>query len=459
MPIWRLFERRSSNWPRKNPLNMRVQIITNLFAPDELAGASLFTDLAVFLKERGHDVRVTCTFSYYPAWKLRPEDRGLSLREETYAGIPVRRVAMFVPRRPTGKSRMLSDLSFLSALVRRGAHPGWNPDVVLTALPMLSQCLAQRFLYWGKRIPRVIVVQDFVVEAALELGILRLPGLERLLHGVQRWSLRSAQTLLTISPIMLDKLRGVVGPDRRACYVPNWIHRSLQQEIDRQTSSVTVRQARTLFYAGNLGVKQGLPAFLKQFRTPAVSQSGWHLKIHGGGAERDRLASEVEHTPGCELGPVLDESEYVTALRTTAACLITQCPGLGSNFLPSKLLPALASGTPVLAVCEPSSPLGREIIEGGFGEVVDPGNPEMLAKTLNRWSRQPQLLSEMQSRALCRAQVFHRDRILALYEQELLTLAARRADRNAPARPRRSRRSAAATRSDTELVSSEDRSH
>lgn len=82
---------------------MRVHIVTNLFSPDELAGAALFSDLAIYLKERGHDVRVTCTFSYYPAWKLRAEDRGLSAREENWQGIRLRRVRMYVPSKPTGR--------------------------------------------------------------------------------------------------------------------------------------------------------------------------------------------------------------------------------------------------------------------------------------------------------------------------------------------------------------------
>ena len=189
---------------------MRAHIVTNLFAPDELAGAALFTDLALFLKERGHDVRVTCTFSYYPAWKLRPEDEGLALREESYEGIPVRRVRMYVPGNPTGKERLLSDLRFLLSLVRRGRFPGWEPEVVLTAFPMLSQCLAQRFLYRGKRSPRLIVVQDFVVEAALELGI----GCARLLHGLQRWALRSAQTLLHEMSIRAARRSGLYHHDR-----------------------------------------------------------------------------------------------------------------------------------------------------------------------------------------------------------------------------------------------------
>jgi colanic acid biosynthesis glycosyl transferase WcaI len=398
---------------------MRIHIVTNLFAPDELAGAALFTDLALYLKERGHEVRVTGTFSYYPAWKRRPEDQGLSWCDDCYEGIPVRRLGMFVPRKPTGKSRMISDLSFLLALIRRGTFRAWDPEVVLTALPMLSQCLAQRFLYRGKRIPRLIVVQDFVVDSALELGILRLPGLSQVLRHTERWALRSAATLLTISPSMLEKLRRVVGPDRRACYSPNWIHRSLQREIDRQANCNGERLPKSLFYAGNLGVKQGLPGFLRQFRD---ASTGWSLRIHGGGAERDRLALEVERSPGCTLGPVLEEAEYVSALRACTACLVTQCAGVGSNFLPSKLLPALATGTPVLAVCDVGSPLGREVTKGGYGEVIPPGQPALLARLLDQWQRQPSILRGMRERASMRAPVFHRERVLPHYEHELLAL-------------------------------------
>lgn len=402
---------------------VRIQLVTNLFAPDELAGAALFTDLALFLKERGHDVRVTTTFSYYPAWKLRPEDVGVKVRDETFAGIPVRRVAMYVPARPSGKSRLLSDLSFLGSLLRRARRPGLRPDVVLTALPMLSQCLAQRFLYAGRGVPRMIVVQDFVVEAALELGILRVPGAARVLHGVQRWALRSARTLATISPAMLAKLQAAVGPDRRAVLIPNWIHGSLRREIEQQAEAAPPRAARRLFYSGNLGVKQGLPDFLTQFHAAGAAGLGWGLDIHGGGAERARLEAGAATVPGTRLGPVLEEPDYIRALLSASACLVTQKPGVGANFLPSKLLPALATCTPVLAVCERTSPLGAEVLEGGFGEVIAPGDASGLAAALNRWATEPGLLAEMSGRARVRAQRYQRETVLPQYEAELRALA------------------------------------
>lgn len=401
---------------------MRVHLISNLFSPDELAGASLFTDLAQFLRERGHDVRVTTTFSYYPAWRLRPEDLGQGVRDEHLGDVPVRRVSMYVPIRPTGRTRMLSDLSFLGSLIWRGRHPNWTPDVVVTAMPMLSQCLAQRFLYSGRRIPRLIVVQDFVVEAALELGILKLPGLAGLLHATQRWALLSAETLLTISPQMLAKLREATRADRRFLCVPNWIHGSLQGRIDRRANDRPPRAGQRLFYSGNLGVKQGLPDFLMDYRAAASADMGWRLAIHGGGAERGRLAEEVGRTPGCEFGDVLDEESYLTALLSCSACLVTQRPGVGANFLPSKLLPALATGTPVLAVCERQSPLAEEVLEGGFGVVVPPKEVDLLKDVLRRWKDSPEELVALGENASRRAGLYRRDVILPQYEREMMRL-------------------------------------
>jgi len=406
----------------RGSMKMRVQIVSNLFFPDELAGASLYTDLAQYLADNGHDVRVTTTFSYYPAWKLVAEDQGVKVRDDEVSAIPVRRISMYVPAKPTGKGRLLSDLSFFWSLVRYGRYQDWRPEVVLSALPMLSQCLAQRFMHGFRRIPKLIIVQDFVVEAALELGILKIPFAAVLLHRIQSWALRSAGTLATISPLMLDKLKSQIGPDRRLLMIPNWIHRSLQREIDKQAERGQTRNQLRLFYAGNLGVKQGLPDFLEQFSSADTASMGWRLDIFGGGGEVDKIKEAASKIAGVQLGAVLDEPSYVSSLLTTSACLVTQRPGVGANFLPSKLLPALATATPVLAVCDRGSPLADEVIDGGFGEVVEPGNAEALRSCLERWKSHPEILQRMSENAKIRAARYHRDAVLPQYEEELRQL-------------------------------------
>jgi colanic acid biosynthesis glycosyl transferase WcaI len=255
-------------------------------------------------------------------------------------------------------------------------------------------------MYLGLGVPRFIVVQDFVVDAALELGILRVSWAQSALRAVERWAFRSAHVLSTISPEMEKKLRQRVGSDREVRYIPNWIHTSLELEVRRQWASGTAggcgSDRCSLFYSGNLGVKQGLPEFIGDF---AVASAGWTLRVHGGGAERHRVEALAKGDAAFEFGDVGDEASYVANLLRSTACLITQKPGVSANFLPSKLLPALVTGTPVLAVCEADSPLGREVENGGFGEVITPGDRAALAGVLSRWADDAANLKRLSSNA------------------------------------------------------------
>ena len=344
------------------------------------------------------------------------------MRDTTWHGIPVRRIRMFVPQRPTGLTRMLSDLSFLLSLIRRARFKSWIPDVVVTASPMFSQCLAQRFLYRRSSIPRLIIVQDFVVDAALELGILRLPGLSGLLRFLERWSFRSASTLTTISEPMREKLVGIVGADRKVVCIPNWIHQSIEDGIRKLERSPIARKPRMLSYAGNLGIKQGLPEFLKSWPT----ETPWELQIHGGGAAKEELIPLTQGRTGVRIGGVLPEDEYLRLLMESSACLVTQKSGVGANFLPSKLLPALATGTPVLAVCDRCSPLAEEVRQGEFGLVIEPGDKKALVEVLDCWASGESPLSRFGRNALKRSALYEREPVLARLESELKRLVERR---------------------------------
>ncbi len=174
-----------------------------------------------------------------------------------------------------------------------------------------------------------------------------------------------------------------------------------------------------LFYSGNLGVKQGLPVFLDDF---AVAGTNWQLQINGGGAQADQLATKIRGQSSAKLGGVLSEAAYVNALLSCTACLVTQAPGLGANFLPSKLLPALATGTPVLAVCDETSPLGQEVKAGDFGEVVRPGDASRLKHVLDSWASEPALLDHLAKKASQHAKRFDRSCVLPRYFEEITRL-------------------------------------
>jgi colanic acid biosynthesis glycosyl transferase WcaI len=392
---------------------MRIHQITHLFYPDEIAGASLYTDLALFLRDCGHDVRVSTTFSYYPALSYRPEDSNLRSREELFQGIPVRRIAMWLPKKHKGLRRFIPELTYLWALLRRARWLDWSPDVIIAASPMLAQCLALRWLY-PSATPRVLVVQDLMATAAVDLGIIRGPGFGRLLSQIESYALSHADQLITIHPKMLQRLGGTQA---RARVIPNWIHRRLLNEI--RNGSPEKRARTKLVYSGNLGVKQGLPAVIKMI---GLIGAPWTLEIFGGGAESEKVAQQIDRFPNVRLHPLQEQSAYIFSLKTAAACLVTQSAAGGASFLPSKLLPALATGTPILAICEKDTPLAEEVLSGKFGEVVPPDDAEALKATLIRWANCPQLLQGFSAAALAHANRFDPEIILPEYESMLRAL-------------------------------------
>jgi colanic acid biosynthesis glycosyl transferase WcaI len=397
---------------------MHIVLLFPMFFPDELGGCALYGDFAQYLKERGHQVTVITTFPFYPRWKYSQEDQKLDYRIDNWNGIIVHRVKMYIPEKPTGAKRILSDLSFLLNVCVRIPWRKLQADVALTAYPTLGTCIALG-LMTPRTTPRMLMIQDFVVDAALELGMLRAPLLDRILPTIERWALSKFELISSISPQMVSRAREKVGTKPKVVETPNWIHQSLQMGVDRYRGVVSRDwHSKTISYSGNLGIKQGLGDFLEVF---IQENKDWKLIIRGQGAARKELENMLSGQTNIHLEDLLEEEAHCQSLLRMPLMLITQKTGSGASFLPSKLLSALVAGVPVLAFCERTTPLAQEVQEGGYGWVVEPGYAGNLRETL-----QAITLTELQKKseiALKRAELFSRERILNQYETAMKELA------------------------------------
>lgn len=390
----------------------RIEIITNLFSPDELGGANLYTDMAAFFKEHGWITEITTTFSYYPKWEIAESDKGVLRRVDTVDGNKVTRLRMYIPKIPSGKSRMISEISFLLALLWNEMIYGKRPGLVLTACPMFSQLCHVALMDSKRSSPVFIVVQDFAIGAAEELGIIRSNLVLNILKKVENLCFSSANVLSSISRPMVDRLISNVR-NRPIALLPNWIHKSLECTIaKRRKTHQSQRQESRIFYSGNVGVKQALEEFIRIFLK--LNATSWSLNIRGDGANMEIVRELTKGANNIEHGDVQCESDYVSSLFSCTFYLVTQKAVAGENAYPSKLLPALATGTPVLAVCDPSSALGEAVQKGGFGEVVSMDYNE-IETVLSNWGSNPSLLSAYSENALKESRKYSRDNVLGNY--------------------------------------------
>ena len=392
----------------------------NVFEPD-LGGGVLFADLCYGLAERGFDVTVKCAYPYYPEWRDKTGENGLRIRRSTRNSVRIERHGLYIPRDPRSLGeRLMYEGSFFASLIR-SIPARADYDAMMVFCPLIGAVAYGAVLRRLRGIPFWLNVQDLAAEAAAAGGI-SSGGVARTAQQVQDALFNQADVWSTISPAMLERLADRRTHGQPLLYIPNWLHRSLSEAIARQPAkNEPAPGAVRLLYSGNIGTKQALLEFCQALHAADVP---FTFRIQGDGSEAPRLRDWIRQS-GDErfrFHPLTDEDGLAAAINECDYYVITEREGVGGSFIPSKLIPALAAATPVLAVCDADSPFGREMQEHRPGPRVD----------WERLSRLPEVLAqasaaqyaEWKKNAAERAPFYDRERVLTLYENALRRLCA-----------------------------------
>ncbi|HWA84641.1 MAG TPA: WcaI family glycosyltransferase [Opitutus sp.] len=372
------------------------------YRPEPTGIAPYNAELAEFLASRHHDVRVVTGFAYYPHWRKERPDRFRFSRAENIDGVAVFRCWQYVPRRVTTLRRIFHELSFgVSSLVRVLLLP--RADVYVVVSPPL--CLG--FFAWIasrlKRSCHVFHVQDLQPGAAVGLGMVKNRGFIRALAALERFSYRHAAAVSGISDGMMEEFRRKRVDSRRRVHFPNWLRRSAPaaERSGRMRERLNVPATNLLaVYSGNLGRKQGIDVLLEAAQRLRDVGAAVTMVIAGAGAEREALAARIAELrlPELKLLPLLSDADYAALLADADVGLITQAPGTGRYFFPSKLLTLLQAGLPVVTVADADSELARAVADGGFGINLRPGRPGELATALQSLGAAPHERARLRER-------------------------------------------------------------
>ena len=352
----------------RDPGPLRVLVLPDKYDPDLCGGGAVYSDMCRGLAARGYDVTVRCPYPFYPEWTDKSGLNGFRVRRVVEAGVTVERFGFFIPRDPRSVwQRMLLDAS-LALSLSRSLVRGGRFDAVIAFCPHMGGLMFASLhrAVFGR--PLWLNVQDLPADAASAGGMTGGGLLSKVLTQVQRLLFNRADVWSTISPVMLERLQSLRGRGQPILFTPNWLHRSMAEEIGRLSSKVgrTPGNPVRLLYAGNIGTKQGLLELCKALQTSA---SAFAFRIHGDGSAaaevRDWIATGND--PRFSYGPLLEEPNFVRALHEADLFVIPEKSGSGASFFPSKMAPGMASNTPTLAVSDPDSPLGREVRGQGLG--------------------------------------------------------------------------------------------
>ena len=415
---------------------MRILLYGINFAPEPVGIGKYSGELATWLAKQGHQVRVVTAQPYFPLWKLGNGSQAVKNHyiTEHLLGLEVRRCPLWVPRKPSGLTRLVHLASFaLTSLPVLLAQRRWRPDVVITVAPAFfcapGALLLQRLC--GKGCQGWLHIQDFELDAAFELGMLKGKWLRGLAEGWERHTLGRFDRVSTISAAMVQRAQQKGVEARRTVVLPNWVDLgAIQPQGPGEAVANPYRrelgvleEAVVLQYSGSMNKKQGLELLVTVIKQLAdVPNLLWLLA--GEGPTKAALAEATAGLAQVRLLPLQPVERMDNWLNLADVHLLPQKAGAADVVLPSKLLGILASGRPVVA----SSPAGSELgdLAEQAGLRVDPEDPIAFAAAVRRLVDDGELRNQLGRRARQLAvERFGQEAVLRTLEGELIALVAR----------------------------------
>jgi len=404
---------------------MRILIYGLNYAPEPVGIGKYSGELGGWLVERGHKVRVVTSTPYFPQWRAQ----GNRYRMEWLGGALVLRCPIWVPRSPSGMTRIIHLASFaLSSLPILLWQWRWKPDLIFCVAPSLFCAPGALVLkkICGKQTCSWLHIQDFELDAAFELGILRGKKLRRKAKHTEQWILASFQRVSSISEAMkATAISKGVNPER-SLLLSNWVDLDLikhgpqeQRNENPYRRELAIRQDQlVLLYSGSMNQKQGLEVIVAAMEKLKDREDlVWVMGGEGPGkAALVKATANLKQVHHLNLQPTERLNDW---LNCADIHLLPQKAEAADLVLPSKVLGILASGRPMVAATPAWSTLGK--LAEQAGRRVDAGNTTALINAIQELAESREERQKLGTRGRRIAEnSYGKENILRAFEQQAL---------------------------------------
>lgn len=363
---------------------MRILIYSMNYHPEQTGIGKYSGEMAAWLIQQGHEVHVVCAPPYYPSWSIYPGYSSWKYTMRVEHGVQVYRTPLWVPSRPSGVSRLTHLITFaIGSLPVMLYHAFRRPDIVFTVAPAFvcaptgwltaRLCGAKAWLH----------VQDFEVDVAFRMGLLK----GNLAMSAARWVeskvLRRFDVISTISESMLNLLMRKKVEAERTVLLPNWVDITAISVLDERSSyrdELGISDSKKVaLFSGSLGSKQGLMVIPEAAKLLANNDEILFV-ICGDGVMKNEIEIAVRDLPNVRMLPLQPYERLSELLGMADVHLLPQSPEAEDLVLPSKLTGMLASGRPIIATCRKDTEIGHVVSR--CGTVCPPEDAPALANAI-----------------------------------------------------------------------------
>lgn len=261
---------------------------------------------------------------------------------------------------------------------------------------------AAYIIYKLKKIPVIVEVNGIVVDECLmannSRSILNTLHLKAI-SSIERKLFSISHKIISVTPNIKKKLQEIYDiPENKIIVIENGANPELFRPIDQENAREKLKLEKNFKYIGFVGSFapwQGLEFLIHASKLIQNEFSDVKFLIVGGeGTEKDEIVKLVEKLNLKDkfiFTGMVPYGEVPWYINASDVCIVYKKP-LESGYSPLKLYEYMACGKPVIA----SKVSGFEILEkGNAGILVEPENPELLAKAILKLLKDEDLIKKM----------------------------------------------------------------
>lgn len=398
---------------------MRILIVTQYFWPENFR----INDLALALKERGHEVTVLTGMPNYPSGKMFDGYAWWKKRRDNMQGIPIIRAPLFARRESKSWQLVLNFLSFALSgclfglwLLRRQQFDivfVYEPSPITVGIPAMVMRTV-------KNAPMIFWVQDLWPESLSATGAINSQAVLSAVRRLVKWIYHNCDRILVQSRGFIEPVVAVGAERNKVDYFPNWAE-SLYQPVKANSNALErleiPDEGFIAMFAGNLGEAQSLDTILDAAEITKEKPIYWVFL--GDGRRRIWMREEVEkrqlanvHLLGSR--PVETMPVYFSLADVM---LVTLSPDpMMTKTIPGKVQSYLACARPIVGALDGEG--AKVIDESGSGFTVASGDAKGLAEAVLRMSEMSDLSRQTmgQAASIYYRQHFDREQLVSQLE-------------------------------------------
>lgn len=371
-----------------------VAIICQYFYPEYISSATLPTELAIGLREKGLNVGVV---TGYPKEYMKG-NKGDIKKTENYNGVKVNRVRYTRLNNKTTVGRILNFFTlFLSMLTKLNYLRKFETIIVYSNPPILP--IIPYYLNKIFRIKFIFIAYDIYPDSALKLNAIKVNGLiHKVMKFINKRVYKKADKIVLIGNEMKDYVinNKIAIKEENLQVIPNWYSNEsliVQDEVlNDEFKRIRQKYDFIVLYSGNMGTFQDMKTILdgllhyKDHKDVLFIFCG-----HGNKLEEVERFINSHRILNAKVFGFLLGTAYADVLKISDICLVSLEKGIEGLGVPSKTYGYFAAGKPIVAIMSSDTDIARNIISKECGRNISQGDINAFINAINFYKNNPDM--------------------------------------------------------------------